>query len=330
MVNQETIYFSILGWARRRFPPADFEDAAHSIYLRLLEKNRFDYYEKMQMTSAEIETQINRIEIGNFVNEELRRRRPESYRLATRISNLVKTDAAFYEANAHSIVRRSSSSSSSRVFGLAEWRSSSSPPPRRPLVVLAQRVDVIAPRHRCRLKNGRGGQTEIIISGTDLRNLIIEIYRFSDSLISIKDLRTICLARLPIFDASFTPIFNAAAEREADFPDTGRGTPENDFVERESEEAAAKYADVFLKELFFEVRGKEKQFARMLDILRLFYLSRRRRTQIEIAAMLGISDSLVSDYLKRIESKLKRLPFRTLREAEIFEESLGKKIKERS
>ena len=50
------------------------------------------------------------------------------------------------------------------------------------------------------------------------------------------------------------------------------------------------------------MRGKAKQYNRMINVLWYCYLISNSGTQLEVAEMLGVSDSLVSDYRKRIES----------------------------
>jgi predicted transcriptional regulator len=51
-------------------------------------------------------------------------------------------------------------------------------------------------------------------------------------------------------------------------------------------------------------------------------------TQLEIAEMLGVSDSLVSDYRKRIEALLQNLTFNGINEARQFEKALKRKVRE--
>jgi predicted transcriptional regulator len=51
-------------------------------------------------------------------------------------------------------------------------------------------------------------------------------------------------------------------------------------------------------------------------------------TQLEVAEMLGVSDSLVSDYRKRIEANLSQLSFTGVNEARQFEKALKRKVRE--
>mgnify|MGYP001335325094 CR=1 FL=1 len=49
--------------------------------------------------------------------------------------------------------------------------------------------------------------------------------------------------------------------------------------------------------------------------------------QLEVAEMFGVSDSLVSDYRKRIEANLQQLTFGGVNEARQFEKALKRKVR---
>ncbi len=90
---------------------------------------------------------------------------------------------------------------------------------------------------------------------------------------------------------------------------------------------AVSYVEKFLSNLNKSVRGKAKQYQRMVNVLWYCYLSSNSGTQLEVAAMLGVSDSLVSDYRHRIETYLQELSFTGVGEARQFEQALKKKVK---
>src|SRR5207244_6451869 len=94
------------------------------------------------------------------------------------------------------------------------------------------------------------------------------------------------------------------------------------LLRHESEQEAAGCVDDFLKNLRGNVRGKIKQYNRMLGVLWHCYLSPDHATQLEVASTLGVSDSLVSDYRRRIEQELRAFSFREVEEARWFELSL--------
>ena len=85
--------------------------------------------------------------------------------------------------------------------------------------------------------------------------------------------------------------------------------------------------DQFLKNLHEAVRGKIKQYNRILGVLWYCYLSPDNSTQLEVAASLGVSDSLVSDYRRRIEQELRALSFVEVEEARQFEIALRERVK---
>ena len=76
------------------------------------------------------------------------------------------------------------------------------------------------------------------------------------------------------------------------------------------------------------MRGKAKQYNRMISVLWHCYLTSNGGTQLEVAEMLGVSDSLVSDYRKRIESNLQSLSFNGVNEARQFEKALKRKVRD--
>jgi DNA-directed RNA polymerase specialized sigma subunit len=112
---------------------------------------------------------------------------------------------------------------------------------------------------------------------------------------------------------------------EFDFADT-RENPEENVLRREGELTAAGFVDNFLNNLNKSVRGKTKQYNRMINVLWYCYLISDSGTQLEVAEMLGVSDSLVSDYRKRIESNLQQLSFNGVNEARQFEKALRRTV----
>jgi len=66
----------------------------------------------------------------------------------------------------------------------------------------------------------------------------------------------------------------------------------------------------------------------MVSVLWHCYLVSDGGTQLEVAEMLGVSDSLVSDYRKRIETSLQALSFEGVNEARQFEKALKRRVRE--
>src|ERR1044071_8381190 len=72
-----------------------YTDLTQELFVALLRKERFQHYVDTEMTDHEIEAEISQIELTNMLTAELRKRYPERYRLARRISTLIQTGAAF-------------------------------------------------------------------------------------------------------------------------------------------------------------------------------------------------------------------------------------------
>jgi hypothetical protein len=89
-----------------------------------------------------------------------------------------------------------------------------------------------------------------------------------------------------------------------------------------------KIVEGFLKDLHDCVNGKEKQYNRILKVLWECYLTPEHLTQLEVAAKLEVSDSLVSDYRKRIDRLTEKMVFATKEEARIFEDILKERVEE--
>src|SRR5262249_55975025 len=89
-------------------------DLTQELFLELYQKRRFDHYVDNCYSSTEIENELARIELPNLVGARLRKRYPESFRMARRVSSLLKTSSRFRrfgidEASSKSSRRTSSS-----------------------------------------------------------------------------------------------------------------------------------------------------------------------------------------------------------------------------
>src|SRR5258708_39032613 len=73
------------------------------------------------MTNAEIECEIGQIELTNLLTAELRKRHPESYRLARRISTLIQSSANFRRFDSSGMGEEHHRPLADRVYGLSEW-----------------------------------------------------------------------------------------------------------------------------------------------------------------------------------------------------------------
>src|SRR6266702_5285685 len=70
-------------------------DLTQELFLELFQKQRFEHYIKNKYTSLDIENELARIEVPNLVGSRLRKRYPESFRMARRVSSLLKNSERF-------------------------------------------------------------------------------------------------------------------------------------------------------------------------------------------------------------------------------------------
>jgi hypothetical protein len=296
-----------------------YTDLTQELFVALLSKERFQHYLDTGMTDAEVETQISQIELTNMLTAELRKRFPESYRLARRISTLLQTGKTFKPFNNQNKPdghRRLAH----RLYGLSDW---SDKKMRRDYQEMDVRVKTVSFQSRDTRMVGRTGDAQIIINNVELKNLIIRVFKAIDSPVDVRSLRSFVMSRLPIIDIHLVPVSGSGDSDDDrpnyEFADT-RANPEEDILQREGELRFDGFVESFLESLKKKVFGKTKQYNRMISVLWYCYLDSDKRTQIDVAEIIGMSDSSVSDYCKRIETNLQQLSFYTVNEARQFEE----------
>src|SRR5215210_2453334 len=303
-----------------------YVDLTQELFVTLLSKGRFQHYIETEMTDAEIECEIGQIELTNLLTAELRKRHPESYRLARRISTLIQSSANFRRFDTSGIDDEPHRRLADRVYGLSEWADGK---PRREHHDLEQRIHMIPVRQRDTRMVGCTGDSQVVISNLDLEDLIISVLEAADAPIDVRTLRSLVISRLPVMDIYLVPLGGDDAEEGGNHyePVDECENPEEGLLRREREREAAGFVDQFLRNLHGSVRGKLKQYNRMLGVLWHCYLSPDHSTQLEVAATLGVSDSLVSDYRRRIEQELRALSFNEIEEARRFEMALRERVR---
>jgi hypothetical protein len=306
---------------------AAYTDLTQELFVQLLSKNRFEHYLDTGMSDYEIECEISQIELTNLLTAELRKRHPESYRLARRISTLIQSSPNFRRFDSSGIDEEPHRRLADRVYGLSEWHNDK---PRRGAHDVEQRVQIIAVRQRDTRMVGCTGDSQVVISNPDLEDLIVSVLDAVDSPVDVRTLRSLVMSRLPVMDIYLVPLDGDDSDNEngnSYEPVDKRENPEEGLMRRESEREAAGYVDQFLASLNEAVRGKVKQYNRIIGVLWFCYLSPDHSTQLEVAAALGVSDSLVSDYRRRIEQELRALSFSEVEEAKQFELALREHVK---
>lgn len=306
---------------------AAYTDLTQELFVQLLSKNRFEHYLTTGMSDYEIECEISQIELTNLLTAELRKRHPESYRLARRISTLIQSSTNFRRFDTSGIADEPHRRLADRVYGLSEWHDAKV---RRSSHEVEQRNQIIPVRQRDTRMVGCTGDSQVVISNPDLEDLIVSVLDAVDSPVDVRTLRSLVMSRLPVMDIYLVPLDGDDSDPESNSyePVDRRENPEEGLLRRESEREAANFVDQFLQSLHEAVRGKVKQYNRILGVLWHCYLSPDHATQLEVAAVLGVSDSLVSDYRRRIEQELRTLSFSEIEEAKQFELALRKRVKE--
>lgn len=300
-----------------------YTDLTQELFVTLLSKERFQHHLDSGMTDAEIEAEISQIELTNMLTAELRKRYPESYRLARRVSTLIQGSKRFRRFDNTDVHIRLVN----RLYGLSEWKEGKMS---RSSQEMLERVKSVAFHNRDTRMVGCTGDSQIVISNVELEKLIVKVFKAIDSPVDVRSLRSYVMSRLPIMDIYLVPVGGTKDEDDDratfELSDT-RENPEESVMRVEGEKEAAGFVDAFLVSLRKSVRGKAKQYNRMINVLWMCYLVADGGTQLEVADSLGVSDSLVSDYRKRIESNLQNLSFNGVNEARQFEKALKSKVK---
>jgi hypothetical protein len=364
-------------------------DLAQELFLELFQKQRFDHYSKNRYRSVDIENELARIEVPNLVGARLRKRYPESFRMARRVSSLLKTSTRFRRYGAEGASELASEGSGTKtarrgrppknakasaedvarqialleenddievaedssadeissakkngnggeprrqrmvnqVFGLCEWSRSK---PLSDSGHFTELIKAVPMRNRDTRLVGRSGTSQLILSNPDLENLIVEVLTVIDSPADVRTIRQLTLSKIPLQD------YNVASLDEELSTGTGgstmrreardnRESPEDALLRGEQDGRVALMADEFLTSLRRAVNNNERRYTRLLSTLWHCYYNPEGPSQLEIARLLGVSDSLVSDNRRLIEYELKKLQL-SMDEGPIFSESLQRLV----
>jgi hypothetical protein len=347
-------------------------DLAQELFLELFQKQRFEHYVAHRYSSGEIENELAHIELPNMVGARLRKRYPESFRMARRVSSLLKTSPRFAriggnpdaapaspprkrgrppkkttaaeatlaqtevddDFDALDDVHDDEAASQPRrgrmvnqVFGLREW------PHAKALKDSGHFTDAIkgvAMRRRDTRVVGRSGASQLILSNPDLETLMVEIFKAIDSPADVRTIRQLVLSKIPLQDYNIASldeelsVGNGGGTIHREAADT-RESPEGVLLRGEQDRHITGMAEEFLTSLRHAVNNNERRYARLLTTLWYCYYDPQGPSQLEIAKLLGVSDSLVSDNRRLIEHELKKLRL-TVEDGATFSESLQRLI----
>lgn len=313
-----------------------YTDLTQELFVTLLAKDRFQHYLETGMSNSQVESEISQIELTNMLTAQLRKRYPESYRMARRVSTLVQTSKKFKRFN--NMDKSVFDRLANRQYGLTEWPDEKAS---RDMEEMRESVKEVSFHSRDIRMVGCTGDVQLVIDGPGLEDLVVKVLKAVDSPIDIRSLRSFVMSRLPIMDIHLASIRSGGyddgngedkEDRKVDDldPVDMRETPEQNLLRSESEKIIYSSVEDFLENLDKSVRRKSVQYQRMLNVLWYCYLISDGGSQLEVAEMLGVSDSLVSDYRKRIAANLELLSssFDGLEEARKFEEALKIRVQQ--
>jgi hypothetical protein len=215
----------------------------------------------------------------------------------------------------------------SQVFGLREWGGAKAAGDSGHFADLIKSVPM---RKRDTRIVGRSGSSQLILSNPDLEELIVEVFTAIDSPADVRTLRQLVLSKIPLQDYNVSSLDEqfstgndgAALKRN---PSDTRANPESSLLREEQDEQVVRMAGEFLSTLRRAVNNNERRFSRLVETLWHCYYNPQSPSQLEIALLLGVSDSLVSDNRRLIEHELKKLKL-TVEDGSVFSESLQRLV----
>lgn len=288
-----------------------YADLTQDLFLRLFEKDRWQFYLRSGYTNDRVEHELYHIEIPNMVFQLLRQRYPESSRLVRRISNLLRTSSHFqyYPQPVFSLGGSNGSKSASpsqklalRVYGLKNWELDKPVMSRHSF---SEPIKEVRFRRRETKRTGRGSGSQIIISNDELRELMVEVFEAINSPTDVRTVRSLVMSKVAVEDSQFisidaelVPRSNAEAELlKVDLADQ-RATPEELLLEKElMSEVDAKLTELF-KRMREAVRNKPHRYKTLLMVVWHCYFDPSSPSQTSVASLMGISPSLVTHYRK--------------------------------
>jgi len=296
-------------------PHLSLHDLTQDLYVLLLQKKRFDHYIAAQMSDIEIEREIFQIELTNLLIGNLRRRRPENYRIVRRVSQVLESDPHFRrfrrnKAQNQDQVERYRQAADA-VFGLRDWKDGK---PMKDNGTFSDLIRNIPMRQRNRRRAGCTGEAQVIVSNQQLVELVVEIFEAIDSPAPLRVLRQLALSKLPVYDPTLTSIEDEVNEERQgrnyyDSLASSDANPEEMTLRSEQEMEARAAATEFLERLSLLTRSNSQRTERLWRVLWHCYFDSEEPSQLEIAERVGISDSSVSDYRRKIEIEMRNLDF---------------------
>ena len=302
-----------------------FTDLTQELFTVLLSKDRFNYYINNEMSDVEIEMEISQLELTNILTHKLRSRYPESFRIARRISEILRKDSAFdqYTPDGYKVKL------GDKYFGLVEWKQFNYIRESTSDEQIFQLIEHIPSHIRDNTIVGTTGDTEVIIRTPELTTLIRRILFTVDSIMTVRQIRSAVMSKLPIFDSHIVSISDFVNDEGEEYfePADARLNPEQIYINKDFESKLDKLADKLLEDIDKSVNHKMDKYKLACRVLYYTFLDDQKLNQYEISKLLKVSDATVHNYRKQIESLLPDLGITNLSEALQFYQVLKKKLR---
>lgn len=283
-------------------------DLTQDLYLLLLEKGRFAHYLQSQMSDAEIEREIFQIELTNFLIGRLRRRRPENYRIVRRVSGVLESSPQFKVFHKKNGQVGRYRQAAEVIYGLSTWTEQK---PMKDSGTFSELIAHLPMRVRNCRRVGCRGDAQVIITNPELVELMTEILQAIDSPAPLRVLRQLALSKLPVYDAEISALDDDSnEERQGQKQEaivSTEASPEQIVLAGEAEWLARNAAHGFLDSLHSLTKSNRQRTERLWRVLWHCFFDPKEPSQLLIAEMVGISDSSVSDYRRKLEIELRKL-----------------------
>jgi hypothetical protein len=292
-----------------------FADLTQDLFLKLFEKDRWQYYLDAGYTDQTIEHELNHVEIPNLVSQQLRKLRPESYRMARRISTILSTSPEFECFRSDIGSHRPHSKLAHRIYGLACWPANMAMKEEAVFPELGRNVHF---RIRDTRRAGRASTSQVIISNNALRELLIDMFKATQSVMEVRMVRSFALSKIAVEDSKFSTIDGEVGQSGQYHPNDyridladRRPTPEEILLNHEAAFEIHRLAVNLIVDLERAVRYKSSRFRKLVRVVWHCYFDSASPSQTQIARSMCISGSLVCHYKKLFEYHVQQIDLST-------------------
>jgi hypothetical protein len=262
-------------------------------------------------------SRIRNIELPQLLNEVLRKKMPERFRLSKRIWKIIRESERF------SVFPLSSTETvydASNLIGLSEWTEV-----RQPDLGLIQGGKPSAPPRDTRLV-GRCGESQLIISNSQLEAFLVGILESVGGHLALGRLKGIVLSCIYLCDPGFESLEETDDGRGARQINSRITDPQEELIRKEQLARLPEKEIEFLRKLEESCGRNKGRFERVLGVLRLCVLSNPPLQKRYAAKSLEVSTSLISRDISLIRDVCRSLELRDEELKLLLKERLEKTI----